>query len=73
MRNPRAELLLKAKVWFLSWVLQIVFALWILGLFVLFAWVDYGSEELSQATEVHEDSSSFVLPERLIEPNPPTE
>ena len=73
MRNPRAELLLKAKVWFLSWILQIIFVLWIFALFVFFAKIDYGNEALAQATEVHDDSSAFVLPERLIEPNPPTE
>lgn len=75
MRNKRVEFILKAKIGFLSWCLQIAFALWIFALFVLFAKMNSGADELAQISvdKIPGGESVFVLPERLIAPNPPTE
>lgn len=75
MRNKRLEFILKTKVWLLSWFLQILFALWMFVLFVCFAKMDYGTEALAEISpeRASEGKSAFVLPERLIAPNPPTE
>ncbi|MBQ9759702.1 MAG: hypothetical protein IJW12_08045 [Opitutales bacterium] len=75
MRNKRVEFILKAKIGFLSWWLQILFALWIFALFVLFAKMNYGADDLAQISvdKIPGVESAFVLPERLIAPNPPTE
>ena len=75
MRNKRVEFILKAKICFLSWCLQILFALWTFVLCVLFAKMNYGADELAQMSvdKIPGGESAFVLPERLIAPNPPTE
>lgn len=75
MRNRRMEFILRLKVGFYSWVLQSVFALWFFLLFVVFAKMDYGEGELAQISveKVSEKGAAvFILPERLILPNPPT-
>lgn len=75
MRNRRMEFILRLKVGFYSWVLQSVFALWFFLLFVVFAKMDYGEEELAQISAEKMSGkvpTVFILPERLITPNPPT-
>ena len=67
---------LSAKVLFLSWILQIVFALWVAVLFFVFAKADYGTEELSfvSADRGNEPTPArLVFPASLVEPNPKTE
>lgn len=69
--------LISAKVLFLSWILQIVFALWTFAMFVIFASADHGTKELSAVSAPRENpdiSAEFsVFPASLIAPNPPTE
>ena len=70
--------LLSAKVLFLSWILQIVFAIWVFAMFVIFASADYGTDELSAVCAPRENPQMggghyFVFPANLVAPNPPTE
>lgn len=68
--------LLSAKVLFLSWFLQIVFALWVAALFFVFAKADYGAEELDFVSVDRGDEpppAQLVFPASLVAPNPKTE
>lgn len=74
MEKRKIRLAIKVKVWLSSWILQIVFLLWIFLLFVIFAKINYGDKDLGLGnTDPNESTSAYVLPERLISPNPPTE
>lgn len=69
--------LIRAKVLFLSWILQIIFALWVAAMFFVFAGADYGTEELSAVCAPRENpqlgGGHFVFPANLIAPNTSTE
>ncbi len=69
--------LISAKVLFLSWILQIAFAIWVFALFCIFASADYGTEELAAVAASGENlqmgEGHTVFPANLIAPNPPTE
>lgn len=64
----------RAKVLFLSWIIQIIFALWVFLLFVVFAKMDHGADTLAEVTVDESAPQSVpVFPAGLIAPNPPTE
>lgn len=77
MMNPkklRTRILVRAKIFFLSWILQVVFALWVFLLFVLFAKMNRGLSEISFGNaNGGGDTMSAMLPATLIAPNPSTE
>ncbi len=69
--------LVHAKILFLSWILQIVFALWVFLLFVIFAKMNPGSEQLTNDVlsggEAAAQQQIPVFPANIIAPNPPEE
>lgn len=74
--SKRTIFFVQAKIAFLSWIIQVLFVLWVLLLFVIFAKMNPGTERLALDLLSEEQSRTIrnfpVFPAELIAPNPPT-